>query len=266
MQLTNLFVFASTLAVTSAFPARPRCSTNSSATITAQATSTATSSATPSATSVSNIAYVLPTNGGATPLASPPTGSVLQHIAVGHGIQNYTCTAAGVNGTSIGALAVLYDATSLYPGSGSDSLSQADWDSLTSKVLRTTSMPIDQSNGAASPFPADAALTVDGVAAPLPYLARHYFDSNKVPTFDLSPALFKGSKTTDILAPSSSDKGLTDEGAVDWLALSDAGGSVTINMVYRVLTSGGFQGICAAAGDSQSVPYTAMYWFYAPSA
>ncbi|KAI0152787.1 hypothetical protein GGR57DRAFT_158121 [Xylariaceae sp. FL1272] len=261
MQLTSLFVFASALAVTSAMPARPRCSN------TTTATATTTAQATPSPTSVStNVAYTLPSNGGTTPLASPPTGSVVQHIAVGHGVQNYTCTAAGANGTSIGALAVLYDATSLYPGSGSSALSQADWDALTSKVLRTTSMPIDQSSGAASPFPADAALTVEGVATPLPYLARHYFDSNKVPTFDLTPALFKGSKTTDILAPSSADKGLTDEGAVDWLALSDAGGSVTINMVYRVLTSGGFQGVCAAAGDSQSVPYTAMYWFYAPSA
>lgn len=198
---------------------------------------------------------------GATSLPSPDTP--LKHIAVGHGIQNYTCTTAGVAGSSAGALAVLYDVTALYPGSGPYALSSTSWDNVTSKILRTTSMPIDTSNPS-SPFPAEGALIVSGIKKPIPFLGHHYFDSSSVPTFSLhnDAELLKSKKVLNIPAPSTADKGLSDEGAVDWLYLSDKGGSINLTGVYRVLTSGGSPAVCGAVGDTQSVPYTAMYWLY----
>lgn len=182
-------------------------------------------------------------------------------------MQNYTCTTVGVKGSATGALAVLYEVTSLYPGSGPRALSQADWDGLTSKVLRTTSQPISNtssSSGTSSPFPPPADLFVGGVRGPLRYLGHHFFDDAGVPTFVLrdNDGLFKGQKLMNISAPPTADQGLEGEGAVDWLYLGDKGGSVDISKVYRVLTAGGNSGVCGAVGETQSVAYTAMYWIY----
>ncbi|KAI8630025.1 hypothetical protein F5Y19DRAFT_430823 [Xylariaceae sp. FL1651] len=250
MQLRSVVVFLSALAVTSASPLRRRCGN-------------ITDPGLPSPPA-SSVTYVLPSNGGATPL--PSAGDIpLQHILVGHGVQNYTCTAAGVNGTSFGALAVLYDVTPLYPGSGPGALPAAQWNSLTSTVLRTTSNPIEAAaSSGSSPFPPPADLQVDGVASPLPFLGHHFFDQAKVPTFELNDdaELFKGLKVLNIPAPADADRGLSNEGAVDWLYLTDAGTSVGIKKVYRVLTSGGNTAVCGAAGEAQSVPYAAMYWIY----
>lgn len=193
----------------------------------------------------------------------PSPDAPIKHIVVGHGVQNYTCSAAGAAGTSVGALAVLHDITTLYPGSGPSALSSDSWNGLTSTVLRTTSMPIDTSNPS-SPFPAAASLTVSGIKTPLPFIGHHYFDIAGVPTFSLNndAELLKAQKVLGIPAPSTADKGLSDEGAVDWLYLSDKGGSIGLTKVYRVMTSGGAAAVCGAVGETQSVPYTAMYWFY----
>ncbi|KAI1347009.1 hypothetical protein F5Y01DRAFT_258683 [Xylaria sp. FL0043] len=240
MQLQGVFVFLSALAFTTATPLRRRCN---------------------STTPTPSVTYDLPSTGGATSLPSPD--AVLKYIAVGHGVQNYTCSAAGVAATSVGALAVLHDITSLYPGSGPNALTSTSWNSFTSTVLRTTSMPIDASNPT-SPFPPEAALTVSGVSQSLPFLGHHFFDNTGVPTFSIhdDAELLKAQKVLGIPAPSTADKGLSDEGAVDWLYLSDKGGSIGLTKVYRVLTSGGAAAVCGAVGDTQSVPYTAMYWFY----
>lgn len=187
----------------------------------------------------------------------------LKHILVGHGVQNYTCASVGVAGTSIGALAVLYDVTNLYPGSGPDALSAANWSVLTGTVLHTTSLPI-QTASPAAPFPPPANLSVGGILNPLPFIGHHFFDLNGVPTFSLNndAELFKGMKVLGIPAPADADEGLSGEGAVDWLYLSDKGGSIGISKVYRVLTSGGDSSACSAVGETQSVPYTASYWIY----
>ncbi|RWA07516.1 hypothetical protein EKO27_g7579 [Xylaria grammica] len=226
MQLQSVYVFLSALAVTTASPLQLRCG----------------------ATPTKSVTYVLPSTGGATSLPAPDT--TLKHIVVGHGVQNYTCTAAGVAGTSIGALAVLHDITSLYPGSGPYALSSESWDNLTSQVLRTTSQPIDASNPS-SPSPSPSSATT-------------FFDNTGTPTFSLhdDAELLKAAKVAGIPAPSTADKGLTGEGAVDWLYLGDKGGSIGLTKVYRVLTSGGSPAVCGAVGDTQSVAYTAMYWFY----
>lgn len=202
---------------------------------------------------------------------------------MGHGIQNYTCASAGATATSTGALAVLWEIRVLYPGSGDRALSEADWAGLTAKVLHTTDVPLnllpgegDDAKYAAdpvAPFPPDADLEVEG-AGTLAFLGHHYFDRAGTPTFDLlseydpsapspAPVVFRGKRDAGIKAPADADPGLTGSGAVDWLRLSDKGTSEGgLSLVYRVFTAGGNPAPCEEAGQTDSVPYTAMYWFY----
>ncbi|KAI1747291.1 hypothetical protein F4782DRAFT_521707 [Xylaria castorea] len=238
MQLQGAFVVLSALAVTTASPVQRRCE------------------------GASGVTYVLPSTGGPTSLPAP--NATLKHIVVGHGVQNYTCTTAGAAGVSFGALAVLYDITNLYPGSGPSAVSLATWNSLTSTVLRTTTLPINTKAASSSPFPAPANLTVSGFYKTLPFIGHHYFDVTGTPTFSLhdDAELLKSQKVLNIPAPSTADKGLSSEGAVDWLYLTDKGGSIGLTKVYRVLTSGGSASTCSTVGATQSVPYTAMYWLY----
>ncbi|KAI5860040.1 hypothetical protein GGS23DRAFT_599701 [Durotheca rogersii] len=262
MQPRNLLTFFSAVALASASPLRRRCDGHNE-TITPPTTPAPPPAAVPT----------LPSTGSGTQLESPGAAT-LKHILVGHGIQNYTCAADGTTAASFGALAVVWDITALYPGTGAaDALSPEEWDGLTSKVLRTTPLPLNLAAGAgnggadaAAPFPAPANLTVEGVAAPLPFLGHHFFDAANTPTFALAGGaeLFKGKRDAGIPAPADADAGADPAtGAVDWLRLSDkAGASVGVSLVYRVLTAGGNPEPCAAAGQPQSVPYTAQYWIY----
>ena len=164
---------------------------------------------------------------------------------------------------------MVWEIKSLYPGSGPDAVSTEVWAELTSKVLRSTDMPIGQASGdeGASPFPPDEALDIDGVGT-VEFLGRHYFDAAGVPTFDLyggsgPGAVLRAKKDAGIKAPPDADPGLTGSGAVDWLRLSDQGTSKgDVSLVFRVLTSGGNPAACASESQTDSVPYTAMYWFY----
>ncbi|KAI0473203.1 hypothetical protein GGR56DRAFT_604637 [Xylariaceae sp. FL0804] len=288
MQLQRLLALATAVALTSASPlgARKPCPRSTASTTTAAAIASA--SASPSASAAasasaasaapaavasgsSSIDYTLPSD-----VTLPSPGDLtLQYIAVGHGIQNYTCTAAGASATSFGALAVLWDITALYPGTSGTGLSDAAWANLTSVVLRTTAEPLNLANdggaaagaSATAPFPDPTTLSVDGVADPLAFLGHHFFDVDNVPTFDLSSATpdaaYKGAKTGDVAAPAGADAGLGAEGAVDWLQLSPKTASADgVQMVYRVLTAGGDGSTCTAAGEAQSVQYAAQYWFY----
>ncbi|KAI1466270.1 uncharacterized protein F4812DRAFT_101748 [Daldinia caldariorum] len=262
MHPQSLFVVLSTSALASASPLRRRCGSK----VTNGTLPTPTEPATtPPATVIPN----LPTTGSGTQLAGPDSAA-LKHILVGHGIQNYTCSAAGATAASLGALAVVWEITDLYPGTSESSLPVDAFDAFASTVLRTTDMPVNLATDGAedSPFPAPADLTVKGVSAPLRFLGHHFFDAANTPTFDLSGAddgeLFKGKKDAGVPAPSDADKGVDPAtGAVDWLRLSDKGASTGISLVYRVLTAGGNPEACTEAGQTQSVPYAAQYWIYA---
>ncbi|RGP73400.1 hypothetical protein FLONG3_6346 [Fusarium longipes] len=211
---------------------------------------------------------VLPVNGGATELPAPPQGATLKHIALGFGIQNYTCADAAATPAAQGALAVLYDVTHLYPGQGIGSLNKDKWSSLTSDVLNTGKIPLnlnDNGVGASltNPFPAKSSFKLESLRKDLPYLGHHYFNAAGVPTFDLDAAnqLLICKKLDGIKAPASAPVGPEGTGAVDWLYLGDAGGSIGVSYVYRVLTAGGVSHGCKAKGvDSTS--YTTLYWFY----
>ncbi|KAK7431969.1 hypothetical protein QQZ08_001589 [Neonectria magnoliae] len=207
----------------------------------------------------------LPVNGGDKELPSPPAGATLQRIALGLGIQNYTCAAAGSEATATGALAMLYDITHLYPGTGRRALDADAWAGLSAKALNGHPVPLNLlPNGtgadAQNPFTADAALQLDDLAD-LPFLGHHYFNAAGVPTFAISSGTFFGKKIDSINAPASADRGPDGTGAVTWLYLGDAGGSKGIKYTYRVLTAGGNSHGCTAAGK-HSTSYATTYWFF----
>ncbi|CAN8105896.1 unnamed protein product [Discula destructiva] len=224
---------------------------------------------------------------GSTDLPAPASGLTLKYLAVGQGLQNYTCATNTSTATSVGALAVLYDATELY--------STPAYANLSSTILWNHAIPLNmktpQAAGppnsatapvgfsetafqadAADPFPENpAALTVEGISAP--FLGLHYFDAQSSPTFDLSASeqrlFFSGAKSGDVKAPSTADKGLLATGAIDWLQLSDNGRGLSsgVTTVYRVVTAGGVAQLCSVSGPNPagqvlSVPYVADYWFY----
>lgn len=212
---------------------------------------------------------------------------------MGHGIQNYTCASANATAVNVGALAVLYDATPLYPGTASTGMDSAAFNNISSDVLWGQAIPLNLVNPAAGavnavvsssetdyqadttdPFPSPAAdLSAGGVTAK--FLGHHYFDSSSSPTFDLSggsnpSGLFlSAAKTGDVKPPSTADKGLLTTGAVDWLELADNGRGLSngLSNVYRVVTAGGVAEACSISGVNPtgqvlSVPYVAQYWFY----
>ncbi|KAH8756089.1 hypothetical protein F5883DRAFT_649684 [Diaporthe sp. PMI_573] len=48
-------------------------------------------------------------------LPAPSMNLTVTHVALGHGIQHYTCASENATATALGALAVIYDITPLYP-------------------------------------------------------------------------------------------------------------------------------------------------------
>lgn len=210
----------------------------------------------------------------------------MKKIAIGHGIQNYTCASTSTaSASAVGALAVLYDVTPLYPTTPRTGLDQNGWNSLPVTVLYSQQLPLNLASAdgtptnslaagtlaynadPANPFPAPADLTLGGLP-PVKFLGHHYFDASGTPTFDLSATGLFGSmtKTGSTNAPSGSDKGILGTGAVAWLQLADNGKGVSkgVELVYRVVTEGGSPDPCSVAGAGvQSVPYTAQYWFFA---
>ena len=77
--------------------------------------------------------------------------------------------------------------------------------------------------------------------------------------------MLKGKGLAGIPAPADASAGRFDQGcgAVDWKALTDVGGSVGLNEVYRVETAGGKPpSSCADVTAPISIDYSALYWFY----
>ncbi|KAJ6780604.1 hypothetical protein PWT90_03487 [Aphanocladium album] len=224
------------------------------------------------------VAPALPHNGGAKELTNPPNGMKLLHIALGFGIQNYTCSAQGAKPTATGALAVLWDARPLYPKQGPRSLSAAQFDALPGQVLASHALPLnmdasgpnraDPSHPGASltnPFPAPAGLQVDGSYQPLEFLGHHFFNAAGVPTFVLDNGHINltAKKDEGIDAPASASAGPDNTGAVAWLKLSATDAATgPAKLVYRVITAGGNSHGCAKGAGDDSTSYTATYWFY----
>ncbi|TVY36941.1 hypothetical protein LSUB1_G004790 [Lachnellula subtilissima] len=187
-------------------------------------------------------APTIPTSGNTPDL--PSTTLSLVYVAVGRGTQNYTCLAAGANSTATGAIATLFDATSL----------------AYANITAVHAIPPIAVNQA---VPSGS---LDSSSGPLSVLGNHFFDASGTPTFNLSAAnkILFGAKTGDVKAPATSSKGPAGTGAVDWLSLTAKPApyvSDGVSLVYRVETAGGVAPACTAAG-TMIVQYSAEYWFY----
>ncbi|KAK4224703.1 hypothetical protein QBC38DRAFT_288000 [Podospora fimiseda] len=218
----------------------------------------------------------LPKTGGAKELEDPAANLVLKKIALGYGIQNYTCAddQAGTDAKAAGAVAVLYDVTNFYPGTSRTGIPQPIWDKLPETVLRFAPYPLNRQPGSTygadpvTPFPKAKDVTLPaGGPTLIKFLGHHYFDASGTPMFDLNTIGLKASvvKKEAVDAPKNAYKGTLGTGAVAWLHLIDSGKGLSqgLSTVYRVITAGGVARACSVAGKGvQSVPYTTYYYFY----
>jgi hypothetical protein len=181
---------------------------------------------------------------GGTELPSPT--AALKFVAVGRGVQNYTCSAAGAVPVAIGAVATLYDFTSLAY------TSESTLNTVPPTIVYT---PISSASG--------ATLTVSGVGT-FPMIGHHYFAADGTPTFDLSTVgdILFCKKIATVNAPVSANNGPDGTGAVPWLMLSDKGGSVGLSQVYRVVTAGGKAPATCPDTNLISIQYAAEYWLF----
>ncbi|RDL37565.1 uncharacterized protein BP5553_04998 [Venustampulla echinocandica] len=236
-----------TTTVTSGLPVATGGPSDPSDPVDPTGTTTATSASSTSASSTSaaptGAAPALPTTGVAPELLGPDFP--LLHVAIGRGVQNYTCAGAGSNSTAVGAVATLFDATEL---------AFTDLDAVHAAVLAVIKKPQD-------------GIPVNNNVQ-LQKLGDHFFDQNGVPTFNLGPEgkIFYAAKTGGAKAPANADKGPLGTGAVDWLQMKPkvpySSETVGIGEVYRVETAGGVAPPCTEAGPI-SVQYAAEYWFFA---
>ncbi|KAB8294892.1 hypothetical protein EYC80_006852 [Monilinia laxa] len=171
-----------------------------------------------------------------------PTGT-LAYVALGRGIQNYTCSAIGATPAAIGAVASLYDATEF-----------AKCDGTTFTQFPNIAVYTN--------LPSSSSASFMGLKA----LGKHFFDASGTPTFDLSAVskILYATKTGDIAAPINASPGPADTGAVDWLSLAAKGTYTSVGLaeVYRVETAGGNPTKPCVTVGVESVPYAAQYWFY----
>ncbi|PHH75606.1 hypothetical protein CDD82_4378 [Ophiocordyceps australis] len=221
-------------------------------------------------------APVLPRTGNAKDLPPPPDNVSLKYIALGFGIQNYTCHSRGSPPVATGALAMLYNITHLYPHQSFSSLSPSDFAQVPAWALAEREPPlnrntsgygrVDPSSPGASlsrPFPPDAPLKLSGLPL-LPFLGHHFFDAQGVPTFilDHGRVQLPTTKVAGVPPPTNADPGPQGTGAVNWLYLGPKPGAVGAQYVYRVNTAGGASHGCDTATGDDSTSYAATYWFY----
>lgn len=189
-----------------------------------------------------------------TPLPSPDPDTHLSHVAIGRGVQNYTCANSSSSGTPTpaGAIASLYNIT----------CTECNYPSLSTTM---TNLVIH--------YPLPSNPTDNFQPTNLLLSGHHFFVDNTTPIFnlDLGPQAQYGyavtKKDSASPAPSDAPKGLNGEAAVAWLKLNTIDGTKGgLKHVYRVNTVGGSppktcEGV--KPGVLFSVEYAAQYWVYA---
>ncbi|GJP91284.1 hypothetical protein CBS147343_8296 [Aspergillus niger] len=179
-----------------------------------------------------------------TALPTPATNLTLQHVALGRGTQNYTCSSpqnTTSKPTSVGALATLFDASCI---------ASVDEELLHHLPALVQGIPLETLDFLATLI--SLACAGEGI------LGEHYFTGNGQPSFDLR---FSGDddwatmkKVASANAPKSVD--------VPWLKLVKIEGE-GIKEVYRVYTAGGVSpATCEGQEGEFEVEYAAEYWFY----
>ncbi|OAL39058.1 hypothetical protein AYO20_01809 [Fonsecaea nubica] len=185
-----------------------------------------------------------------TPLPSP-SGLVLEHVAVGRGVQNYTCANATATPAAVGAVARFYNASCV----------AADYPDLLALIPNLALQYPLPSDPSAPLAPSDLQLS-----------SHHFFSNTTTPVFafdvpespELGTVFAQKEHSSD--APANAVPGVsgTGNGAVPWLYLTSR--STTegdIKAVYRLDTAGGQPpATCADMPAAFSVEYSATYWFY----
>lgn len=191
----------------------------------------------------------LPTTGSGTQLPSPSDGLTLKFVTLGRGVQNYTCAGGYGAPASVGAIADIFDITAF----AEESADSSDFTGLPAAAAYLPLPGVQQLLDGRMPAGSHAAV-----------IGKHYFNSAGVPTFDLSAksSLLASKLVQKATAPADADAGPSGTGAVPWLKLDDAGGSIGLKEVYRVYTAGGNAPASCSAEGILSVEYSAMYWFY----
>ncbi|KAF8199207.1 hypothetical protein K438DRAFT_1583492 [Mycena galopus ATCC 62051] len=183
-------------------------------------------------------------------LVSPTTAPL--YVALGVGVQNYSCTSTTSTYASIGAVASLFDISCL---------------------IGTPVFPVIQTDAFDiwSQEPANVTATTIGSGVGAPFLlGYHYFVTSPSGT-GLSPkwdftstgrnagnasAYVIGAKVGDIPAPTNPTTN------VDWLALNNAQGSLA-SKIFRIDTVNGQPPSSCVPGSADiSVKYTAKYLLY----
>ncbi|KFY29964.1 hypothetical protein V494_08358 [Pseudogymnoascus sp. VKM F-4513 (FW-928)] len=185
------------------------------------------------------------------PLPAPDAGTTLKHVAIGRGIQNYTCDTTNATAVpkAIGAVATLYNASCIA--------------ATMPMVLNTLPGFALQFNLGPNPAAANPAnLDVSGL---------HYFTDLGVPFFNLDTTkqqigTIPCSKAGSAPAPATAIKGQHNkgDGAVAWLKLTAVDGATgDLESVYRLNTAGGNPpATCQGMPATFEVEYAAEYWFF----
>lgn len=187
-----------------------------------------------------------------TPLPGVSPGLVLKHVAIGRGIQNYTCSTTNATAApaSIGAVATLFNATCIaatYP----DLL-----DVLPNVALQFNLTSPDQS------ILSPSYLSISG---------HHFFANTTTPDFNLNTTTMDlgfatCSKNNTVTAPAGSPlgQGGVGNGSVAWLKLlTHTGTTGNLQEIYRVNTAGGSPPTtCAGMPAAFEVQYASQYWFF----
>lgn len=170
-----------------------------------------------------------------------PAGAAPVNIALGVGVQNYTCSAAGTY-TSVGAVATLFDISCLF---GTPQFPNVQTDLMK--------------------LPAAIRQRIVSVASGTRLLlGYHYFITNPVTGTGIAPKFAQaanGGASFTVLTKKGGVKA-SDPANVDLLQLSSIAGDWA-STVFRVDTAAGQPpASCTAGSPDISVPYAAKYWFF----
>jgi hypothetical protein len=203
-----------------------------------------------------------------------PDGLQLKFVGLGIGTQNYTCVdgqpeaAPGTTG-AVGKsyLSLLPNpALTTYPAKLYDLGTRLNNDGFAK--LKISTLSALALGFYKTPKLLDAFLKIQGYER---VLGDHYFTGptptfslNKIPANPFPLAFVKRGAFAD--APKTACPGTQNEGAVQWLQLTDAGNSQGgINTVYRIETAGGkAPKTCAGKAAHFEMPYAAQYWVFGP--
>jgi hypothetical protein len=202
----------------------------------------------PTTCSISTAKLSLPSNQTA---LVPPT-SAPHFIALGVGVQNYTCNATSLTYTNVGAVAELFDIQCLY---GTNV-----FESITTDVFKAWSI-------VPSFLTTQAVIAVLGSAPTV--LGQHYFIPNSPapsPKWDFTSDAEKGNPEAFVVGASvGSIPSPASKDDINWVQLKKVEGELA-DSVYRVETAGGQPpASCTAGAPLLSVKYTAQYWFFGGS-